>query len=178
MKRFAIGLVLLFVAGGVGYSAFSTTAGYTGFGNVQLGDDDSTSATEGNLIVGGTATVVGSSTLASVSVTGNTSVNGALISPFDAVSVTSPTATASVAGKTVISLTTNVSQTNFALTGGAQGQVVIVRGTNDSATSTFADGQSSMTLTANAALGLNDTLTLLCTSADGDEWAEVSRALN
>jgi hypothetical protein len=113
-----------------------------------------------------------------VNIAGVLTASKSLILPFAAVSVTSPTAAASVANRTILSLTTNVSQTNFSLTGGKQGQVVIVRGTSDSATTTFADGQSSMTLTADAALGLNDTLTLICVDEDGDEWAEVSRALN
>lgn len=130
--------------------------------------------TTGNVTTANIATAATTATIVATSLTNN----GIDVRPSTAASVTSPTVTVSAAGATVISVTTDESQTGMILTGGTQWQVVIIRGTNDSATMQVDDGTASMTLSGNATLGLDDTLTLLCTSADGDEWAQLAVSAN
>jgi hypothetical protein len=94
------------------------------------------------------------------------------------VSVTSPTKTVSVLNRSLVAITTNVSQSGFTLTGGVPGQVVVIKGTSDSATVGFTDATDTMALGTSVTLGATDTLTLICTSASPQKYSKVSSADN
>lgn len=130
------------------------------------------------LTVDTTLTVTTTADIATANISTALVNNGTDIRPSTASSLTSPSVTSSASGATVLSITTDEAQTGLIITGGTQWQVLILRGTSDSNTIRVDDGTASMTLTGNATLGLDDTLVLLCTDADGDEWAEISRSLN
>lgn len=105
--------------------------------------------------------------------------NGIEIMPSTAISVTSPTVTITAAGARLISITTDETQTGLIINGGTVGQVLSVRGTNDSSTMRVDDG-TSYTINSNAVLGLGDWITLRCVEV-GDvtsRWEEISRSLN
>lgn len=125
-----------------------------------------------------TAATIGTANITTANVATALVNSGTDIRPSTGASLTSPAVTVSAAGATVLSITTDAAQTGLIITGGTQWQVLIVRGTDDTNTIQATDGTASMTLTGNAALGLDDSLTLLGTSADGDEWMEIARALN
>ena len=79
----------------------------------------------------------------------------------------------------LIVLTSDANVTGVTLTGGALNQVVTIITGDGSNTIRFDDGAdmvvgSNMTLTE----GQGDVLTLMCTSADGDEWVRLSNADN
>lgn len=100
---------------------------------------------------------------------------GPLVLTNSDVSLTSPTVTFSAANKSKMTLNSNANQTGIYPTGGALGQIVTIISGAGSNTMRF-DDATSMSLGANITLteGQNDILTLICTSADGDEWAAVS----
>ncbi len=104
--------------------------------------------------------------------------NGIEIMPSTAASLTSPSVTISAAGARLITITTDETQTGLIMTTGTLGQVVTLRGTDDSATIRVDDG-TSFTINENAVLGLNDYITLQCINANGNAWAECyARSLN
>jgi hypothetical protein len=94
--------------------------------------------------------------------------------------LTTGTVTFTAANKRYITLTSDSNQTGCYPINGTLGQVITIRsGTNvELAVNTmrFDDSAASMTLGANITLTEddNDILNLICTSADGDEWAALA----
>lgn len=128
------------------------------------------------LDVTGSATIENLSTTGTVSLgTGATVAAGPLALTSAAVSLTSPTVTFSAANRTLVTLSSDANQTGVRPTGGTLGQVLIIKTGAGSNTMRFDDG-TSMTVGSNRTIteGHIDILTLLCTSADGDEWALVA----
>lgn len=97
---------------------------------------------------------------------------GETVLTLKASALTSPSVAFSVAGATHISLTADGNLTGVHPTGGEVGQVVVIVTGAGANTLRFDDSAASMTLGGNITLteGQFDSLTLLCTSADGDEW--------
>lgn len=124
-------------------------------------------------------TVDTSATIPALAVATSITNNGIDVRPPTGVSLTSPSVTTTAAGATVLSVTTDVTQTGLIINGGTTGQVLIVRGTSDSNTIRLDDG-TSYTLAGNAVLGLGDSVTLWCVDAGVaiSAWEELSRSLN
>ena len=91
------------------------------------------------------------------------------------VSKTSPSVAIATGGGSYVNVQSDANQTAHYLTGGVLNRIVIVKSGSGSNTLRFDDGVSSMTLGGNVTLteGQDDTLVLICTSADGDEWAKI-----
>jgi len=88
-----------------------------------------------------------------------------------AIEITSGATTMSVADATLVTLSSPINMTGFIPSGGALGQVLILKAGAGNNTIRLDDG-TSMTLGGNITLteGQGDVIGLLCTSADGDEW--------
>lgn len=88
-----------------------------------------------------------------------------------AIEITSGATTMSVADATLVTLSSPINMTGFIPSGGALGQVLILKAGAGGNTIRLDDG-TSMTLGGNITLteGQGDVIGLLCTSADGDEW--------
>ena len=88
-----------------------------------------------------------------------------------AIEITSGATTMSVAEATLVTLSSPINMTGFIPSGGALGQVLILKAGAGGNTIRLDDG-TSMTLGGNITLteGQGDVIGLLCTSADGDEW--------
>lgn len=89
--------------------------------------------------------------------------------------LTSPTVAFSVAGKSVVTLNSDANQTGFYPTGGVTGQIVhIVSGAGEN-TIQFDDNGTTLALGGNIVLTEDqaDCLTLLCTSADPQQWTAI-----
>lgn len=95
------------------------------------------------------------------------------------VAVTTATVTFSAAEKQYVTLTTNGATTGIYPTGGDVGQVLTIISGAGSDTMRFDDGAKTV-LGANITLteGQSDTLTLICTSANGDVWARLANGDN
>lgn len=106
-------------------------------------------------------------------VAGQTNFDGNLTFTTSAVSLTSPTATISAVGKTVIVLNSDANQTGHTLTGGLAGQIVTIVAGSGSNTMQFDDNGETLALGANKTLteGQGDTLTLLC--VNGTNWSMI-----
>lgn len=101
---------------------------------------------------------------------------GAEIWTASAVSLVSPAVTFDVAGKGHIILTANANLTGVRPTGGALYQVITILTGAGSNTMRLDDGTSMSLGGGNITLteGNDDCLTLMCVSADGDEWRVVA----
>jgi hypothetical protein len=62
------------------------------------------------------------------------------------------------------------------ISAGANGQIVVIKGTDNSKTVTFIDG-AGLSLAGDMILGLNDTLVLMYDSTE-ELWIEISRSDN
>jgi len=157
-------------------------------GDLTLSDGDvavtGNTALTGTLGVTGAVATTGAVTLNSgnlylssgaLSVTGNMNWTGRTKITPTTVSVTSPTVTFSCVAGSIFVITTDESQTGFYPTNGTVGQICTFIGTSDSATVQFDDG-TSMALSGNATLGVGDTLTVFCDSAE--HWVELAEGAN
>lgn len=162
----------------VDVSLTATAALTAGTATITTATITTANITTANITTGNTTT---SAIITANITTGNVStalnVTGNFVSPFDAVSLTSPANTFTATGKKNITLTTDAAITTITITGAAIGQEIMIRGTSDSNTGHFDDG-SSFTLAGDMTLGAGDTLSLVCTTVDGDEYVEVSRSNN
>lgn len=96
-----------------------------------------------------------------------------MIDTSSAVALTSPTVTFSAANKGTIVLSANANLTGIYPTGGVLDQrLTIISAASGSNTMRFDDGTSMSLGGSNITLteSVDDSLTLICTSADGDEW--------
>jgi hypothetical protein len=93
---------------------------------------------------------------------------------WTSVDLTSPTKTFSVAATSYVKLTSNANQTTCYPTGGALGQLLFLRTGAGSNTIRIDDGTSMGLSGSNVTLteSQHDYLSLICVSADGDEWAK------
>jgi hypothetical protein len=127
----------------------------------------------------GTNTLSGATTLSGAVTSTSTFQNTGNSQPIGtialAASLTSPTVTFNAGNASVATLNSDANATGIYPTNGKVWQTVLIKSGAGSNTMRFDDG-TSMTLGGNITLteGQNDILTLVCTSADGDEWAAVS----
>lgn len=138
-----------------------------------------TENTTTSVVVTATITTANIATAATTNTTVATAFtnSGIAVSPFDAVSLTSPTSTFTATTKKNVTLTTDAAITTITITSAVIGQEIIIHGTSDSNTAHF-DDASSFTLNGDMTLGIGDTLSLICTNAAGDEWRELGRSNN
>lgn len=103
--------------------------------------------------------------------------------PATGIAVTSPTVTVDISAypdARMFSLTADENQTAYKISGGWLNRVITVTAGTGSNTLTFNDG-TSMTLSGNIVLtegGSPDYLHLICTTAEGDEWAGLGSSVN
>jgi hypothetical protein len=142
-----------------------------------------TNTLSGATTVSGTFTASGAtaSISAALTTTGTVALNGVttlgdtVLRTIDSISLTSPTVTFTAANANLVVLTSDADQTGIYPTTGTLYQELRILAGSGSNTMRFDDG-TSLTLGGNITLteGEGDMLTLLCTSADGDEWTAVS----
>lgn len=134
-----------------------------------------------DLNVTGDANITGDlSATGTLTANGSIQINDLLLLDSDAVTLTSPTKSFSAAtyDGPVVVVTTSVSQTGCTVTGGTLGQIVILVGTSDSATTRWDDNGSTLALGGNITLGVDDVLALQCTNAAGTNWQRLFSADN
>ena len=166
------GLVLLVVSVCVLYPTDSQAANPDWLGTVP---NEYVAATTigGNTANIGTANISTLAINSSSALAGTTQISGILQIPTVDVTITSPTKTVVVSGTAnpiAINLTTSVSQTGCLLSGGIKGQIVLIRGTSDSATTRWDDNATTMALGGNLTLGVTDWLALRCSSSSPQKW--------
>ena len=146
--------------------------------DVEVGDDMDIAGDlyiAGALDVGGAASA-STGAFTTLSASGALTLGTGLILPTaTAASLTSPTVAFSVTGAYRVKLNSDGNQTGHYPTGGALNQVIQIESGTGSNTMRFDDG-TSMAIGANITLteGQYDVLTLLCISADGDDWVAIS----
>jgi hypothetical protein len=127
---------------------------------------------EGPATFSGATTMSGTTTLSgATTISGSATLTDTLITPFDAVALTTPTTSFAAANKHFITLTADVNMTGVTITGGTVGQTITIVTGAGSNTIRFDDNASTLSLGANITVteGQQDSLSLVCT---GDRtWA-------
>jgi len=160
MKRsYTIALVVLVLVAAIGV-AFADFRGDLLRAGIDATDGQNIDIFEGSLNVHDDVTVGDDITIAD-----------RMILTATAIEITSGATTMSVADATLVTLSSPINMTGFIPSGGALGQVLILKAGAGNNTIRLDDG-TSMTLGGNITLteGQGDVIGLLCTSADGDEW--------
>lgn len=160
MKRsYTIALVVLVLVAAIGV-AFADFRGDMLRAGIDAIDGQNIDIFEGSLNVHDDVTVGDDITIAD-----------RMILTATAIEITSGATTMSVADATLVTLSSPINMTGFIPSGGALGQVLILKAGAGNNTIRLDDG-TSMTLGGNITLteGQGDVIGLLCTSADGDEW--------
>jgi len=172
MKRsYTIALVVLVLVAAIGV-AFADFRGDMLRAGIDATDGQNIDIFEGSLNVHDDVTV-GDDLIADddVIVGDDITIADRMILTATAIEITSGATTMSVADATLVTLSSPINMTGFIPSGGALGQVLILKAGAGNNTIRLDDG-TSMTLGGNITLteGQGDVIGLLCTSADGDEW--------